>query len=155
MSKPYLVVMVNTHYIHLCHSLTLKVGKKLPLLSFPSFPPPRHKMALKFIMYWFCWNTSKNGSLVRISSRLKFTCHGWVHWLSSPQSLLKRREGWTIIHFCTHSFHSPEPARPLTWLCWSPAHCWPSSVEPDPEWWTLAEYIVGHSPSVWHPGRGR
>lgn len=105
-------------------------------------------MAFKFIMYLFCRNTSKNRPLVRLSSRLRFGCHGWVHWLSSPQSFLKRREGWTIIHFCTHSFHSPEPARPadvalsesgspLTQQC--------AALR------TRPECVLWNAPDAWHP----
>lgn len=102
--------MQQVHIFIYIIALLEKVGRKLLILSFSSSPTPKLERAFTFIMDLFCQNTSENGSLVRISSRLKFGCHGWMHWLSSPRSLLKEREGWKIIPFCTHSFPSPEPS---------------------------------------------
>lgn len=119
-------------YCHLHHSLTLKGGQNTTHSIIQFIPLPtqiwdgRHMYHVLVLPGY----EQKMDPLVRSSSGLKFGCHGWLHRLSSPRSLLTRTEGQTITHFCTHSFHSRSPAWPLTRLCWSRAHCWPSSVEP-------------------------
>lgn len=94
-------------------------------------PPCLHFIwTFKFIRYLFYQNTSKNGSLVRISSQLKFWRHGPLHWLSSSLSLLKESRSLTIIHFCTHSFHRAEPMCLSDLAQSGDSPCWPSSTDP-------------------------
>lgn len=94
MSKPYSTVIINT-YIHLLYTLTLKgrqekkKKKKRPTPSFSSIFFQTWE-GLQIYHVLVLPEYKQNGSLVRISSRLKFGCHGWVHRLSSPQSLFKK-----------------------------------------------------------------
>lgn len=120
------------------------------------FPPPhKTEMAFTFTRYLFCQNTSKNASLVQISSSLKFGCHGWVHWLSSPRSFSKRREGWTITHFCTHSSHSPEPGVARWRGSVGSGSLLTQQCGAGPEWWMLPGCGVWNPPDQRCPARGK
>lgn len=101
-------------YCHLHHSLTLKGGQNTThsIIQFIFLPTQIWDGLHMYHVLVLPGYEQKMDPLVRISSGLKFGCHGWLHWLSSPRSLLTRTEGQTITHFCTHSFHRQSPAWP-------------------------------------------
>ena len=101
-------------YCHLHHSLILKAGQKTTHSILRFIPLPKQIWDGLHIYHVLVLPgyKQKMDPLVRISSGLKFGCHGWVHWLSSPRSLLTWTEGQTITHFCRHSFHGQSPAWP-------------------------------------------
>lgn len=101
-------------YCHLHHNLILKGRQKTTHSILRFIPLPKQIWDGLHIYHVLVLPGYKRkmDPLVRISSGLKFGCHGWVHWLSSPRSLLTWTEGQTITHFCRHSFHGQSPAWP-------------------------------------------